>query len=280
MSYERHLSGGASIDAMLEGKSGGFSPSKEKVPDDVMAERLFGAGEDVDPGDEPEPEPADVSGQAPEPVVEAADDEDLDVLREAGWDESELKNITRDAAQRHALREMRRGKSERTAAPSVAPEPDDLETTLAEELGKGTAKKVAPHLRAQQERIAALERSLVSQRVNAVVAEHSGTYPELQRPNVRDAVLALAVKLQRPGDSDSKMAERALREMYGARSRAQTPADRAEARAQVDSQVSGGPRTSKTNKPTKDEAAYAAFRAREKGASVEAAIDVRKRLGH
>lgn len=280
MGYER-------IEAMLDGKSGGFTPKKQTESDDVLAERIFGSEPSVE--DEDESEKSVVEAAAPEPQaeresapeVERADEDDLETLRAAGWDESELKTITRDAAQRHALREMRRGKSERTAAPVEDAEAGDLEATLAEELGKGTAKKVAPFLSKQQERIAALERSLLSQRVERVVAEFAGAYPEFQRSAVvRDAVIKAAVEQARQGETDSQAVGRVLKQFYGPRSAKQTPTDRAEARAQVDSQVSGATRTAKSNKVSKDEAAYAAFRHAEKTGDLNGATQVRKRLGY
>lgn len=250
------------VDQILDGESGGFTPQatgEEAASQEARWNAARGAPAEAPVELEAEPGP-----EAPKPVIAQAD---IDALTRAGWSREDIEGLSPDAAARHALREGQRQKPERAEEPSGS---DDLEAMLAEEFSAKTAKKLAPILKGITERQAALERGVRDSVVEGARTNLLGMYPELKRPEAMQAVLSIAGPR-----ASAETIERAARSIFGVR---QSPAERAEARAQVDGQMTGG-RRGPMPAPNMEKAQRAAWAERNRTGNVEAAISVRKRLG-
>ena len=196
---------------------------------------------------------------------------DLAALQRAGWSSDDLKSLSPEAAARHALRESgRAGSAPKTERAEEHSGPDDLETLLTEEFSSKTAKKLAPFLRGIADRQVALERGVRDSSLAGLRDRHQGSYPELARPEVERAVLAIAGHAPSP-----EQYGRALRVLYGNR---QAPDERSEARAQVSGQMTAGRRGPPPTRDSEsaDRAAWAEYL---KTRNVDQAVQVRQRLG-
>ena len=247
------------LDSIVDGEAG-FTPAKV---DDPKAAWDAHARSEPMAVDEPEPVAA-----APEPERPAPADADLVALRAAGWSDDDLRGLSPEAAARHALRES--GRREPVKAERAEEGDSDLEALLTEEFSAKTAKKVAPYLQKLAERQAALERGVRDNSLAGLRERYSEQYPEIKRPEVERAVLALA------GPSPSReQYERSLRVLYGVR---QAPAERSEARAQVAGQVTGG-RRGPAPSSDPEAAKKAAWNEFVRSGDTQKAIGVRTRLG-
>jgi hypothetical protein len=252
------------VDQILDGTADGFVPA-QGVQDGQAAWDAHSRVAAPEPAVEVEAESEPAPAAAPAPA-----EADIAALRAAGWSDADLQGISPEAAARHALREIGRREPARVERADESLDPDGLEAQLAEELGSKTAKKLAPLLRGITERQAALERGVRDSSLAGLRDAHAGQYPELARPEVERAVLAIAG----PAPSREQYG-RALRVLYGTR---QAPDERAEARAQVSGQMTGGRRgpAPARDPEAANRAAWAEF---QKTGDAARAIDVRRRLG-
>lgn len=208
----------------------------------------------------------------PAPVVDEANDPDFvaakNVLRFKGWTDAELSGLKRD---RIVSMSQERAAPAPTPVEAVAPTAAQLDEEIK---ALGLDEKQSAAMRAILGRV---EGRISSTEKERALDSFKGLYPELHRPEVQAAALAVAKSNAKPGDTEATSVQRALHALYGKRT--QTAEQNREARAHLQGQPDLSPRRSGAAALTQDQIGAAAWGVYLRTGSVEKAVRARQELG-
>lgn len=157
------------------------------------------------------------------------------------------------------------------AVPSI--DLENLERNLAASAGKKVAKEVVDGLaRPLMQQLSGVAAREANARVERLVGKFGAVYPELKRNKAAvEAVVRVAVSMQKKGDTDEVAFQRGLHAVYGDR--------KAEMRQQTGHQMSAPGRTTATpTKYTREQADIAALEEYGRTGDVRAAQALKRKL--
>lgn len=136
-----------------------------------------------------------------------------------------------DAQEQPTLKQGAEQASRDDGVPTPSIDLENLERTLAADVGKKAAKTLVDQIaRPLAQQVGGVAAQAAQARVERLAAKHGAVYPELKRQAALTAVVQAAVALQQKGDTDEVAFKRGLTAIYGDRKR--------EMRSQVTQQMS------------------------------------------